>query len=257
MAEREQLLLELKQLLRRKGLNYKDAAGALGLSEISIKRIFSNKDVSLSRLEKLCEFAETDLIELVQLSENRLDRVDQLSVEQEREIIEDPRLLVVALYLLDRSSAETIRNLYHFTEPEMVGMLVKLDKIGVIDLLPENRYRLRISRKFRWQRNGPLQRFFTEQVLAEYLSKGLRESDNQFRFIWGMMTPESAGEFSRKLNRLIEEYAQIAEHDLRVSPEHKSLTSLMVLFKERWTTDLFARIVQESNKGADGAEKNN
>ena len=243
MAEREHLLLELKQLLRRKGLSYKDAAQALGLSEISIKRIFSNKDVSLSRLEKLCEFADTDLMQLVQLSENSMEQLTQLSVEQERQIIEDQRLLVVALYLLDRVPAETISKLYQFSEPEMVRMLVKLDRIGIIDLLPENRYRLRISRKFRWQRNGPLQRFFTEQVLAEYLSKGLAEADNHFRFIWGMLSPDSVEEFGRRLNRLIEEYAQIAEHDLRISPEHKSLTSLMVLFKERWTTDLFKRIV--------------
>jgi DNA-binding Xre family transcriptional regulator len=243
MAEREQLLIELKQVLRRKGLNYKDAARALELSEVSIKRIFSNKDVSLSRLEKLCDFAETDLAELIQLSEQKRDQLSEFSIAQEQEIVDDPRLLAVALYLLDRCPADTIMKLYNFSEPQMVSMLVKLEKIGVIELLPENRYRLRISRRFRWQRNGPLQRFFTEQVLAEYLSKGLSEEDNQFRFIWGLLTPESAEEFGRKMNRLIEEYVQITEHDLRVSPEHKSLTSLMVLFREGWTTDLLQRIV--------------
>ena len=249
MADRENLLLELKQLLRRKGHSYKDVAQVLGLSEISIKRIFSKKDVSLSRLEKLCEFAETDLMELVQLSENTLDSVNQLTIEQELQLVREPRLLVVALYLLDRSPVEDIRDVCQFSEPEMVAMLVKLDRIGIIELLPENRYRVRISRKFRWQRNGPIQRFFTEQVLAEYLSKGLEEADNHFRFIWGMLTPESVEEFRRKLNRLIEEYAQITEHDLRVSREHKALTSVMVLFKERWTTDLFKRIVDGESRG--------
>src|SRR4051812_9222996 len=55
----------LKVLLQNKGLTYRDLAKQLGISESSVKRIFSQRDCDISRIAKICEIAGTTLTEVV------------------------------------------------------------------------------------------------------------------------------------------------------------------------------------------------
>ena len=55
MAERCQIVAELKRALKERGLAYADVARALRLSLPTVKRLFSTDDFSLERVEKICE----------------------------------------------------------------------------------------------------------------------------------------------------------------------------------------------------------
>jgi len=49
------LLVEVvKRSLRERGLTYARVAKGLGLSESSVKRVFSQENLSLDRLEQIC-----------------------------------------------------------------------------------------------------------------------------------------------------------------------------------------------------------
>jgi hypothetical protein len=50
----------------------------------------------------------------------------------------------------------------------MHRLLVELDRLGVIELKPLNRYSLRVSNAFRWLPDGPVQQFFREHVVGDY-----------------------------------------------------------------------------------------
>ena len=65
-----QIIITLKKALKAKGIKYKDVAKHLCMSESNIKRQFTQGDISLSRLEKICDLLSmeiSDLLELVQL----------------------------------------------------------------------------------------------------------------------------------------------------------------------------------------------
>ena len=49
------LLEQLKRTLRLKGWNYSRLAGTLGVSEPTIKRIFTGANCSIQRLMKICD----------------------------------------------------------------------------------------------------------------------------------------------------------------------------------------------------------
>ena len=73
-----ELLKTLKKCLKAKGLNYRDVADALSLSEASIKRLFSDQSFSVSRLEEVCRFLDMtiyDLARMTSLSGQTGDRV--------------------------------------------------------------------------------------------------------------------------------------------------------------------------------------
>ena len=55
MATKSQIVAELKKALRASGHTYADVAKALDLSVASVKRLFSTEDLSLHRVDQICD----------------------------------------------------------------------------------------------------------------------------------------------------------------------------------------------------------
>src|SRR3546814_20125699 len=65
MAERDQLLRALKQVLKLRGMRYSALARGLGVSEPTVKRLLSTGRIDLARLERICGLLDIHLFELV------------------------------------------------------------------------------------------------------------------------------------------------------------------------------------------------
>ena len=48
----------------------------------------------------------------------------------------------------------------------------QLDRLGVIELRPLNRYRLRVDKLFRWRPDGPVMDYFRREVVPDYYAGG-------------------------------------------------------------------------------------
>ena len=84
MSESTAIVQVLKRSLKTKGLTYKDIAKRVGLSEASVKRVFSAKTFTLQRLESVCAAIGMSMAELVRLASETHDSAPgSLSLEQE------------------------------------------------------------------------------------------------------------------------------------------------------------------------------
>ena len=86
----------LKRMLKGRGITYAGVAAGLGLSEASVKRMFSRGDFTLQRLEDVCRVASIDFGELLHAASVHEAGMTHLTIEQEEEIVSDPKLLLVA-----------------------------------------------------------------------------------------------------------------------------------------------------------------
>ena len=59
---------------------------------------------------------------------------------------------------------ENTSNIKPLSEAEVVKALARLDSLGIIDLLPNNRIRVKVARNFTWLPDGPIQQFFRAQL---------------------------------------------------------------------------------------------
>ena len=168
MNQTNQIYDEMKLLLKAAGLTYGDVARHLDVSNASVKRLFSEQTMSLQRIEAVAELLNMTLGEVVSSAESRKEQINVLSAEQEQALVDDISLLIVGVCVTNRWSFDTILNHYTIDEHELIQLMVRLDKLGIIELLPGNRYRLRVSRNFRWRTNGPLQTFFFKTVLPDF-----------------------------------------------------------------------------------------
>ena len=81
----------------------------------------------------------------------------------------DPKLLLGLYLAVNRWSEEEVVANYRFTRTEWTRLLARLDRLGVLTLLPGNRVKLRVARNFRWREGGPVEKLFRDaKVLQIY-----------------------------------------------------------------------------------------
>src|SRR5262245_66472226 len=95
MARSGVLVETLKRELRSRDLTYATVAKHLGMSEASVKRMFARKEFTLSRLDKICELAGMEFSELARLVAPSDAVISQLTPEQEKEFVGNPKLMQI------------------------------------------------------------------------------------------------------------------------------------------------------------------
>ena len=239
MAQTKQLIDTLKRALKAQGLSYADVAKELNLSEASIKRLFSQSDFSLARLDKVCQLLEMEISDLVtQMHHHSHTRLSELSLQQEQEIASDMGLLLVTVCILNQWSMADLIAHYHLSEHQCIHYLAVLDRLQLIDLLPDNRIKLRVATNFKWIDNGPIQQFFQQKLAADFFSAKFTRQDEQLTVINGMLSAEAMAVFQRKLTQLAREFDMLNHNDASLPLSHRSGTTV-VLAMRNWRLGLF------------------
>jgi transcriptional regulator with XRE-family HTH domain len=223
----------LKRLLKARGRTYADAAAVLGLSEPSIKRLFSRSELSLERLERLCDWLGVDIADVVGLANAEQPRLTELTPAQERELLADTGLLLIAYLVLNRWRLDEISNVYAFTGPELTLRLVKLERLGLIELLPFDRIKLRTARNFSWRKDGPIQQFFAERVLPDFLATRFEADDERMHFVGGLLSAGSIRRLQDGVDALARLLDDLVAQDLSVPTSQRQACGLFVGMR-RW-----------------------
>ncbi|MEO0368580.1 MAG: helix-turn-helix transcriptional regulator, partial [Pseudomonadota bacterium] len=128
MARTRHLVELLKLELRNQGIRYRDLADNLEVSESTIKHMFSSGNFSLKRLDKICEILGLEVTDLVERHAKKTVRIDRLSIEHERILISDMKLLTVAYSIVNHWTVDDILAKYAISETECISALAQLDR---------------------------------------------------------------------------------------------------------------------------------
>ena len=206
---RSRLVDALKRMLKGRAVTYAMVAVGLGLSEASVKRMFSRRDFTLQRLEDICSVAGIDFGELTREATAEDAGMTHLTVEQEREIVSDPTLMLIALCAVGNWTFQQIVETYDIPEAECLRCLTRLDRQRIIELGPDNRIRSLIDRTFAWLPGGPIQRYFRARVESEFLSSKFDRPGELFLYVNGMLSRHSTSEVTARMRRVANEFADL------------------------------------------------
>ena len=243
-TQTEQIVVELKAVLRAQKLTYADVARHLEISEASVKRLFSKGQISLDRLEQICDLAGLRLPELVARIDEQPARVTQLGLEQEKQLLADEKLLLVTFMVLNGWSIERIVSVFRIDSFEVTRKLAQLDRMGFIDLLPDNRIRRRIARNFSWKKNGPVQRYFESDIKRDFLASRFAKVTEHLRFVGGLISKDSVLRLHKRIDQLCDELDDCiqADSDLPVA-EKMGVGGVFAL--RPWELPAFTRLRRE------------
>jgi transcriptional regulator with XRE-family HTH domain len=214
MSEASQLVATIKKLLKSQGLTYRDLAKALKISEPSIKRMFSSGRLTIDRLVQISNFLGFTLAELSKEAQAAQPVLHTLTEKQEREVVSDPKLLMVAVCALNHWTMDEIVGLYRLGDAECIKYLLRLDTLRIIDLLPGNRIRLNVSRDFDWLPFGPIRQYFQNKGISEFLQSNFAQDEETMAFVHGMFTDQALAQILDELRRLRKKFAELHEESL-------------------------------------------
>ena len=240
MSQGALLVERLKNELKARGITYARVAVELGLSEASVKRLFSKRDFTLSRLEAICAIARIELTDLTRGIDPDDRLLSSLSEQQEAALVEDPTLFIAATSALNLMPFDQILAFYTVGEAELVGAFARLDRIGFLRLLPNNRYRLLVARTFRWLPNGPIQRSFKEHA-NEYLDSAFDGPDEFMVLLNARLSKAHAATLIDRLQRLAKDVSEQHGDDAGLPPSQRHPASLLLAVRP-WQPEFMRKL---------------
>ena len=183
------------------------------------------------------------------VAQKQTPQLSELTEEQELELLSDPKLLLAALCVRDGWTFEDIIEQYKIDEFEAVRLLARLDKLKIIDLLPNNHYKLLIAQDFRWIPGGPLEKFMEQEVMVKFMAPKNDEPWNFRFYLRGRYSQTSVDIIQRKLNQLTKEAAELNDEDAELPLSQRQHMGLLMAMRP-WEPSLFEQM-RRNPKGED------
>lgn len=244
MSSTRDLVDALKAELKTAGVTYAELATHLGMAESSIKRMFSHADMPLTRIDEVLRVLRLDFAELARRVADAQPLRRELSQAQEQALVADRRLLLVAICCMSQWTYEQVLATYTFSAPELISHLAALDRLGVIELRPLNRYRLLVDKTFRWRPDGPLMRYFREHVVADYFDGGFDGDGEMLMLVHGQIGQSLASAFNERLARVAQDFARQHLADQKL-PANQKRPFTLVLGMRSWLFAAFRDLRRE------------
>ena len=244
MSSTKDLIAALKAELKAAGITYGDLAPQLGLAESSVKRMFAHADMPLSRIDECLRVLRMDFADLARRVADSQPLRRELTVEQERAVVGDPKLLLMAICCLSQWTVDQIVATYTYTDADAVKYLAQLDRLGVIELRPMNRYRLLLAKTFRWRPRGPVMSYFRQHVVDDYYDCGFDGEGELLMLVHGQIGRSLANAFNERLARVAQDFAQQHLADQKLPADQKRPYTLLIGMRS-WLFEAFRELKRE------------
>ena len=241
MSTTADLVAALKKELKHAQMTYADLAQALGMAESSVKRMLAKGDMPLSRVDAICRALKIDFADLARRVADEQPLLKELTQEQEAAVVGDKKLLLMAICVLSQWTLEQVTTNYRLTEAEGIKYLAQLDRIGIIELRPLNRYRLKLAKTFRWRPHGAVMHFFREHALLDYFQGGFDAPDEGLLLVHGSISRALAPSFVERLQRLAQDFAQQHLADQKL-PDREREGYTLLLAMRSWEFEAFTAL---------------
>ena len=239
MSTTADLISAIKHELKANHITYAELAQRLDMAESSVKRMFSKGDMPLSRIDAICRALALDFADLARRVADEQPLLKELTHEQEKAVVADKKLLLMAICVLSQWTLEQVVATYRLTEAEGIKYLAQLDRIGIIELRPLNRYRLKLAKTFRWRPHGPVMHYFRDNALLDYFAGGFDGPGEGVLLVHGSISRALAPAFQERMQRVAQDFAQqhLADQKLPLQ-EREGYTVLLAM--RSWEFEAFA-----------------
>jgi hypothetical protein len=195
----------------------------------------------LSRIDAICRALKLDFAELARKVAEAQPLLAELTQAQEKAVVADKKLLLVAICVLSQWTLEQMVATYRLSEAECIKYLAQLDRLGIIELRPLNRYRLKLAKTFRWRPHGPVMNYFRDHALLDYYSGGFDGHGEGLLLVHGSISRSLAPSFMERLQRVAQDFATQHLADQKLNEKEREGYTL-VLAMRSWEFEAFAAL---------------
>lgn len=221
----------LKEAIKAKGFTYARLGREIGVSEVTIKRILSSgQGCTLERLFEICEQIGISFLEVTALAKKEEEVDHFLTPAQEVYFANNLTHYAIFKELYGGATSDEVMRSWKVSASEIFKILRALEKLELIDVLPENRMRKRVRGNIRMAHRGPLaKKILRPQIIAflDHVDKVLEDDSVCMHSAEVELAQSHIPEFVEEIHALGAKYRARAFRD-------KSLLSAKKLKSVRW-----------------------
>lgn len=234
MSMSDALLARLRAQLKAQGLTYAELGRRMGLSEVTLKRLFTGRtEFTLARFEALCQVMDVDPAGLLRrASVSRNQPRAQLSEEQEAGLAANLGLFRLFSALLKG------RNLRGRRDAAFTRNLDQLVRMGLVKDGPEGP-RVLVARRYQWLPGGPLARRYGAELQKDFLEAKFQGAGEASHFHSLVLSPRSRKVALKLAERFIQDLQRLSQEDLLADPQVEG-TLTVFLGLRPWVPSMFA-----------------
>jgi hypothetical protein len=236
----------VKNQLKKQDLRYSDLAEHLNLSLAAVKKIMTEGDFKLSRMESIASWLGFTLLEALQIIDNESYAKSFLTPSQEKILANDPMNFYVLILLVCCFSLKEVSSRTQISQQNLQKILLILDKAGIIELYSNNKFRILISPPYHMDLKGPLYK----RLIPPFLKVCCRQVEKEnkgallFKAYEMYMTDEFADKFKKEINTIADHYLKLSKISARANQSTKLKPVTILLFlnqHDSWREVLLAQ----------------
>lgn len=236
----------LKTLMKSKKATYETMAKALKTSPATIKRRLNGNDLTLQQLRELASALEVSFYEIIELSKYVKREPHLFTPEQEKLLASDFKIKMLFRHILAGSGFSQIKTQVKLSEKDLRKHARDLEKVGLAQLLPGDRFVSLIHYPVRWQPNGALHKAYSKMVLENIFARIENDKDQagynkKFELI---LNDEAYKKFCEEIQGVYSRYLNLSEIHMETQPDLGRVVSGL-LFIDRfsvWEDQKLSRI---------------
>jgi DNA-binding Xre family transcriptional regulator len=146
-ARLEQLKEAAKSIMKKQGRSYQDLADHLGISLVSVKRVMSKEEISLSRFLEICNWLDVGISDLEKIAlHNQSHEKIRFTEEQEKFLAKNPEYMSFLFNMFAEKSPEEIQKQFGLSNKSLNLYLLRLEKYNLVKKV-SGRYKV-MQKKF-------------------------------------------------------------------------------------------------------------
>jgi transcriptional regulator with XRE-family HTH domain len=215
----------LKQTLRARNYVYADVALHLGVSEVTIKRFFSGTSISAKYLLDICDFLQVSFLEIAAIARDFIHNEYILNETQDLFFAKNPHYYSIFISLYRRKPAIVVQKDWKLDDSKFFLLLRKLEKIQLLEVLPNNGFRFLMSGPIRVRPNGEFRKIFYKHnhqfldYVQNNLNNNLKDPQPIMQSSEVLLSKKHAADFLQEFQELAKKYRSLAFVDETILPD--------------------------------------
>ncbi len=205
---------QIKFHLKAKQMDYKELAGIWNISESSVKRVMSQFEFTIERIESFCEAIELDIGEFFKTTNYESQtQVYYLTDDQELKLSKDRELTHLYMLVEEGFTAQDILKSHVISNEKLTKLLLQLNKIGLIELYPNNKFQRVFTGQMRFKKDGPLAKILLHEMRDGFLQSSFNKEDQYLTFVIVNFIPGMLAQFKVRFQNLVKDLVIASEQN--------------------------------------------
>lgn len=222
------LIKSLKDLLRERGISYRELAEKMQMSESGVKKIFAGDDCSFLKLVEITKILGITLSDLFHEIEREEMKPVSFTHEEQALLLKNKDLFHFFVKLvIERMTVNEIQKESKLTDAQTFKYLSALDKVKLITLLPENKIQIPPISLVSNFGGGPLlEKTYNSwsRRIVDDMAHPKHQESGQFIIRCLKMKEETYQDFLQQLRELEKDIAKRAIREMAFSTANLKLT---------------------------------